>query len=135
MNKHILAWGHTGLMVRASDSGSGDPGSILGRVGVFVSLSKRHLPPPPQKKKVLVIPRNRWLRLKMTEKLFTGTLNKNQKKKKKYFSLHFWNCQLLNQDITVPQKMAVAENQNHYFRFWGKKITILMHLSVNFSLN
>ena len=37
--------GRTGLMVRASDSGSGDPGSILGRVGVFVSLSKRHLPP------------------------------------------------------------------------------------------
>ena len=33
--------------------------------------------------KVLVIPRNRWLRLNMTEKLFTGTLNKNQKKKKK----------------------------------------------------
>ena len=27
--------------------------------------------------KVLVIPRNRWLRLNMTEKLFTGTLNKN----------------------------------------------------------
>ena len=25
--------------------GSGDPGSILGRVGVFVSLSKRHLLP------------------------------------------------------------------------------------------
>ena len=37
--------GRTGLMVRAPDSGSGDPGSILGRVGVFVSLSKRHLLP------------------------------------------------------------------------------------------
>ena len=37
--------GRTGLMVRALDSGSGDPGSILGRVGVFVSLSKRHLLP------------------------------------------------------------------------------------------
>ena len=37
--------GRTGLMVRASDSGSGDPVSILGRVGVFVSLSKRHLLP------------------------------------------------------------------------------------------
>ena len=37
--------GRTGLMVRASDSESGDPGSILGRVGVFVSLSKRHLLP------------------------------------------------------------------------------------------
>ena len=40
-----LLEGRTGLMVRASDSGSGDPGSILGRVGVFVSLSKRHLLP------------------------------------------------------------------------------------------
>ena len=30
--------------------------------------------------KVLVIPRNRWLRLNMTEKLLTGTLNKNKKK-------------------------------------------------------
>ena len=37
--------GRTGLMVRASDSGSGDPGSILGWVGVFVSLSKIHLLP------------------------------------------------------------------------------------------
>ena len=33
--------------------------------------------------KVLVILRNRWLRLNMTEKLFTGTLNKNKKNKKK----------------------------------------------------
>ena len=42
---NLLCGGRTGLMVRASDSGSGDPGSILGRVGVFVSLSKRHLLP------------------------------------------------------------------------------------------
>ena len=41
----LLFGGRTGLMVRASDFGSGDPGSILGRVGVFVSLSKRHLLP------------------------------------------------------------------------------------------
>ena len=27
--------GRTGLVVRASDSGSGDPGSILGRVNVL----------------------------------------------------------------------------------------------------
>ena len=33
--------------------------------------------------KVLVIPRNRWPRLNMTEKLFTGTLNKNQNKTKR----------------------------------------------------
>ena len=78
-NSQLQFGGRTGLMARASDSGSGDPGSILGRVGVFVSLSKRHLLP----KKVLVIPRNRWLRLNMTEKLFTGTLNHNQNKNKK----------------------------------------------------
>ena len=41
----LIKGGRTGLMVRASDSGSGDPGSILGGVGVFVSLSKRHLLP------------------------------------------------------------------------------------------
>ena len=36
----------TGLVVRASNSGSGDPGSILGRVSVLLnSLSKRHLLP------------------------------------------------------------------------------------------
>ena len=31
----IFAGGHTGLVVRASDSGSGGPGSILGQVGVL----------------------------------------------------------------------------------------------------
>ena len=41
----VSSGGRTGLMVRASDFGSGDPGSILGLVDVFVSLSKRHLPP------------------------------------------------------------------------------------------
>ena len=30
-----VALGRTGLVVRASDSGSGDPGSILGGVGVL----------------------------------------------------------------------------------------------------
>ena len=33
---YTFFWGEgTGLVVRASDSGSGDPGSILGRVGVL----------------------------------------------------------------------------------------------------
>ena len=66
--------GRTGLVVRALDSGSGDPGSILGWVGVLF-LWARDINSP----KVLVILRNRWLRLNMTEKLFTGTLNKNKK--------------------------------------------------------
>ena len=34
LNKNQI-WGRTGLVVRASDSGSGDPGSILARVGVL----------------------------------------------------------------------------------------------------
>ena len=33
-NTHLLGE-RTGLVVRASDSGSGDPGSILGQVGVL----------------------------------------------------------------------------------------------------
>ena len=67
----------TGLVVRALDSGSGDPGSILSRVGVCCFLEQRNIYSP----KVLVIPRNRWLRLNMTEKLFTGTLNNNETNK------------------------------------------------------
>ena len=54
---------------RASDSGARgrrfDPHSG----SHVVSLSKIHLPP----KKVLVIPRKRWLRPDMTEKLLPGT--------------------------------------------------------------
>ena len=34
-SSQIARGGRTGLVVRASDSGSGDPGSILGRVGVL----------------------------------------------------------------------------------------------------
>ena len=34
---------------------------------------------------VLVIPRKRWLRPDMTEKLFTGTLSKNETKRKQLF--------------------------------------------------
>ena len=75
MSDYFSLRGRTGLMVRASDSGSGDPGSILGRVGVLVLEQETFTP-----QKVLVIPRNSWLRLNMTEKLFTGTLNHNQNK-------------------------------------------------------
>ena len=72
---HFRPGERTGLVVRALDSGSGDPGSILGRVGVLFPWAR-----DIYSLKVLVIPRNRWLRLNMTEKLFTGTLNKNQSK-------------------------------------------------------
>ena len=40
VNVTIIIWGRTGLVVRASDSGSGDPGSILGRVGVLFPLAR-----------------------------------------------------------------------------------------------
>ena len=40
--------------------------------------------------KVLVIPRNRWLRLNMTGKLFTGTLNHNQNKKSSYNIIYYY---------------------------------------------
>ena len=46
---------------------------------IWFSIIDTHLIYSP---KVLVIPRNRWLRLNMTEKLFTGTLNHNKKKNK-----------------------------------------------------
>ena len=72
---YTISGGHTGLVVRASDSGSGDLGLILGRVGVLFPWARDIYSP-----KVLVIPRNRWLRLNMTEKLFTGMFNHNQNK-------------------------------------------------------
>ena len=50
---------------------------ILCRVGVLFPCARDIYSP-----KVLVIPRNRWLRLNMTEKLLTRTLNKNQNKTK-----------------------------------------------------
>ena len=83
----------TGLLVRASDSESGDPGSILGRVGVLFPGARDIYSP-----KVLVIPRNRWLRLNMTEKLFTGTLNKNENKK-------------TNTEYAHPYSMGLADCQ------------------------
>ena len=86
-NVKIHEGARAGLVVRASDSGSGDPGSILGRVGVLFPLARNIYSP-----KVLVIPRNRWLRLNMTEKLLTGPLNHNQNKKTtKYMSIQNLN--------------------------------------------
>ena len=60
---------------RASDSGAIGRGfdTYLRRI---VSLSKDTFTP----RKVLVIPRKRWLRYDMIEKLFTGTLSLNKTK-------------------------------------------------------
>ena len=69
--------GGTGLVVRASDSDRETRvRSSAGSVCCF--LEQETFTP----QKVLVIPRNRWLHLNMTEKLFTGTLNHNQNKNK-----------------------------------------------------
>ena len=54
---------------RASDSGARGRGFDSHSGRRVVSMSKIKLPP----KKVLVIPRKRWLRPDMTEKLLTGT--------------------------------------------------------------
>ena len=61
---------------RASDSGARGRGLDPYSGRRVVSLSKIHLPP-----KVLVIHRKRRLRPDMTEKLFTGTLSKNETKR------------------------------------------------------
>ena len=53
----------------ASDSGARGWGLDPNSGRHVISLSKIHLPP----KKVLVIPRKRWLCPDMTEKLLTGT--------------------------------------------------------------
>ena len=62
--------GRGGLVVNTLDSGSRGPGFEPHSGHGVVSLSKTYLPP-----KVLVIPRKRWLRPNMTEKLFTGMLS------------------------------------------------------------
>ena len=61
-------------MVNASDSGSRGGGfePHSGQTVLCPLASRIHSP------KVLVIPRKRWLRPNMTEKLFTGTLRINQ---------------------------------------------------------
>ena len=63
-----------GLVVNASDSGSRGRRfeSHSGQTMLYPSARRIYSP------KVLVIPRKRWLRLNMTEKLFTGTLRINQ---------------------------------------------------------
>ena len=66
---HPKMGSRAGLVVRASDSGARGRGSILTRFTVLCPWA-RHIYLP----KVLVIPRKRWLRPNMTEKLFTGTL-------------------------------------------------------------
>ena len=60
------------LMARTPDPEVG--GSSPTRVKPCSVLEQGTFTPP----KILVIPRKRWLRLNMTEKLFTGTLRINQ---------------------------------------------------------
>ena len=61
-------------MVNASDSGPRCRGSSPTRVKPCYVLEQGAFTPL----KILVIPRKRWLRSNMTEKLFTGTLRVNQ---------------------------------------------------------
>ena len=64
----------SGLVVNASDSGSRGRGFEPHSDQTVLCPLARHIYSP----KVLVIPRKRWLRPNMTEKLFTGTLRINQ---------------------------------------------------------
>ena len=61
-------------MVNASDSGSRGRGFEPPSGQTVLCPWARHI----YSQKVLVIPRKRWLRPNMTEKLFTGTLEINQ---------------------------------------------------------
>ena len=63
-----------GLVVNASDSGSRGPGFEPHSGQTCCVLEQGTFTPL----KVLVIPRKRWLRPNMTEKLFIGTLRINQ---------------------------------------------------------
>ena len=62
-------------MINASDSGSRGRGFEPHSGQTVLCPWARHIYSP---KKVLVIPKKRWLRPNMTEKLFTGTLRINQ---------------------------------------------------------
>ena len=85
-----------GLVVNASDSGSRGrrfephwvkPCSVLEQ-GTFTP------------KKVLIIPRKRWLRPNMTEKLFTGTLRINQPTNQPYPDVSNEYPQLFHDGLT-----------------------------------
>ena len=78
-----------------------------------MSLSKiLHLRVPP-KKLVIAIPKKRWLHLNMTEKLFTGTLIKNETKRKRNSDLKFWDRQS-DEDLTVCYSIWILKR--HYFK-------------------
>ena len=73
---HNICRRRGGLVVNTSDTGSrGRWGSSPSWIAVLCPCARYIYPP-----KLLVIPRKRWLRPNMTEKLFTGTLSlkKNQ---------------------------------------------------------
>ena len=66
---HYFSWEARWPSGRATDLGARGRGFNPHSGRRDVSLSKIHLPP----KRVLVIPRKRWFRPDMTEKLLTGT--------------------------------------------------------------
>ena len=75
--------------------------------------------------KVLVIPRNRWLRLNMTEKLFTGTLNQNKKKT----ALILFHCAQQTYQRSLYQTLTDINIKNQIFRILHSKcITIIISI-------
>ena len=131
---NLQTGGRTGLVARASNSGSGDPGSILGRAGVLFLWARDIYSP-----KVLVIPRNRWLRLNMTEKLFTGTLNHNKNKKTKKNKIcrrNFVICFFGALWVNIPSASfgSTLYSKPNLFKFYGV-YSIIFRVSKNLGLS
>ena len=99
-------------MVNTSDSGSRGRGFKPHLGCCVVSLSRTYLPP----KKVLVIPRKRWLHPNMTEELFTGTLSikPNQKPNEMVLKCHLiWNhsvCFLVMRILSIHFCIETTKN-------------------------
>ena len=103
---HVQSWGARWPSGRASDSGASGRGfdTYLRRV---VSLSKDTFTP----RKVLVVPRKRWLRLDMAEKLFTGTLSHNKTKMLNHF---FLIVDERRQLIVCTKKHLISSSNNGF---------------------
>ena len=96
-------------MVNASDSGSRGRGSSPTRVKRCCVLEQGTLTPP----KVLVIPRKRWLRPNMTEKLFTGTLRINQSTNQQHMDQVFFRHNNIQSAQSVWSIDRLLKTQPH----------------------
>ena len=89
-------------MVNASDSGSRGRRFEPNSGQTVLCPYARHI----YSQKVLVIPRKRWLRPNMTEKLFTGTLRFNQPTNQHYFLLSSFFLFSVFEPMTIRDQMV-----------------------------